>query len=663
MGIKILKSLIQPYLKVNTVILILFAAILLYFNIAVGIFAFLIVFVLFWYYQRLSASKRELLVEYAKAITDDMEETTRHFISKNPLPLCMIDFEGEILWINKKFSEIYEDVEMFHTNIHQITNVKHTEFLNNEDEDKYMLISHGGKIYRVMASSMRSKEEANEENNTTMLYWLDVTNLETLKNLYKDEKLCTAYVNVDNYDDLIASSPDERKAVIAAQIEKTIRQWAAKINASVTRYRSGQYHIAFEYKHFEKLEVNKFAILDEVREIETDADFPASLSMGFGVGAKTPQQLDEYAAAALDLALGRGGDQAVIKKMSKVEYYGGRLQAVEKRNKGKSKIMAHALRQLIDQSPNVVIMGHKKPDMDCFGAALGVYRISKNRNKDTVIVINDYHESLENIYKRAKESGNYRFENSETVLGMMEKDTLLIVLDTHKPSLVECSELLYKTDKIVVIDHHRKDEESIENPTLTYMESYASSTSELITEILQYIGDKKEVDKLEAEALLAGITVDTKSFSVKTGVRTFEAASWLRRSGADTASVRQFFKTDLAFFKRKAQLIADAQILENGIALTYTEELAGNMQVLVSQAADQLLDINGIQASFAAGPTSEGYTAVSGRSLGAVNVQTILEKVGGGGHLTTAGAQLEMEPEEAIEKLKELIVEEDIKLK
>lgn len=661
MGIKILKSLIQPYLKVNTIILILFAAVLFYFNITVGIFAFLIVMILFWYYQRLSVSKKELLVEYAKAITDDMEETTRHFISKNPLPLCMIDYAGEILWINKKFSEIYEDVEMFHTNIHQITNVKHTEFLNNEDEDKYMLVSHGGKTYRVMASSMRSKEgEQHEENNTTMLYWLDITNLETLKNLYKDEKLCTAYVNVDNYDDLIASSPDERKAVIAAQIEKTIRQWAAKINASVTRYRAGQYHIALEYKHFEKLEINKFSILDEVREIETDADFPASLSIGIGVGAKTPQQLDEYAAAALDLALGRGGDQAVVKKMSKVEYYGGRLQAVEKRNKGKSKIMAHALRQLIDQSPNVVIMGHKKPDMDCFGAALGVFRIAKNRNKEAIIVINDYHESLENIYNRAKESENYRFENSETVLGLVEKDTLLIVLDTHKPSLVECPELLYKTDKIVVIDHHRKAEESIENPTLTYMESYASSTSELITEILQYIGDKKEVDKLEAEALLAGITVDTKSFSVKTGVRTFEAASWLRRSGADTASVRQFFKTDLQFFKRKSVLISDAQVLENGIALTYTEEPASNMQILASQAADQLLDINGIRASFAAGPTNEGYTAVSGRSLGEINVQTILEKIGGGGHLTTAGAQLEMTPKEAIEKLKQLISEANI---
>lgn len=658
MGIKILKNLIQPYLKVNTVILVLFAAVLLYFNIAIGIVAVLIICVLLWYYQRLSVSKRALLGEYAQAITQEMEETTRHFISKNPLPLCMIDCAGEILWINKKFSEIYEDVEMFNTNIYQITNIKHTEFLNNEETEKHMLVSHGAKTYRVMASGM--KREKTEEINTTMLYWLDVTNLQTLKNLYKDEKLCTAYINVDNYDDLIASSPDERKAVIAAQIEKTIRQWAAKMNASLIRYRSGQYHIALEYKHFEKLEVNKFSILDEVREIETDADFPASLSMGIGVGAKTPQQLDDYAAAALDLALGRGGDQAVVKKMSKIEYYGGRLQAVEKRNKGKSKIMAHALRQLIDQSPNVVIMGHKKPDMDCFGAALGVFRIAKNRNKEAMIVINDYHESLENIYQRATESENYFFGDNEMALNLMEKDTLLIVLDTHKPSLVECSELLYKTDKIVVIDHHRKAEESIENPTLTYMESYASSTSELITEILQYIGDKKEIEKLEAEALLAGITVDTKSFSVKTGVRTFEAASWLRRSGADTANVRQFFQTDFQFFKRKSVLIANAEVLENGIALTYTDEPLANMQILASQAADELLDIKGIRASFAVGPSNEGYITVSGRSLGEINVQTILEKIGGGGHLTTAGAQLEMTPEEAIKTLKELISELEI---
>lgn len=654
MGIKILRSLINPYLRVNTIILILFAIALLYFNIAVGVCAFLIIACLFVFYSRLSVSKTELLGEYAIDMMEVMEDTTRHFVSNNPLPLCMIDKNsGEIQWINKGFAEIYEDVEIFHTTLQQLTNIKLTEFAHTDDGDKPLLIAHAGRFYRVMGTVMSDGEVQPE--GSIILYWMDVTNLENLKIMYRDERLCTAFINVDNYDDLIACSPDERKAVLAAQIEKTIRQWAAKINASVIRYRAGQYHISFEFRHLEKLEANKFSILDEVREIETDADFPASLSMGLGVNGKSPQQLDEFATTALDLALGRGGDQAVVKRGSNIEYYGGRLQTVEKRNKGKSKIMAHALRQLIDQSPNIMIMGHVRPDMDSFGASLGIFRIAKNRNKEAAVVINEYHESLESIYQRAEDSGNYRFINNEVALEEINKDTLLIVVDVHKPFLTECPELLTQTDKIVVIDHHRKAAEFIENATLTYMESYASSTSELVTEIFQYIGDKKEIDKLEAEALLAGISVDTKSFSVKTGVRTFEAATWLRRSGADTANVRQLFKTDLDFFKRRATLISEAEITEDGVAYTYTEELVPNIQVLASQAADELLNIKGIKASFALGIMDNGQTLISGRSLGDVNVQTVLEKLGGGGHLTTAGAQVDTSPVETIAKLKELM--------
>lgn len=656
MGIKILKSLINPYLRVNTVILIMFAAGLMYFNVAVGAVAFLVIAALFLFYSKLSSSKTELLGEYAQNIIGDMEQTTRHFITDNPLPLCMIDCgSGEIQWINKRFAEIYEDVEIFHTTVQQLTNIKHTEFLNAGESDKPLNVNHGGKTYRIMGSAISAEQMLSQGN--AMLYWLDITNFENLKVMYRDERMCCAFINVDNYDDLIASSPDERKAVIAAQIEKTLRQWAGRLNASFVRYRAGQYHISFEARHMEKLEATKFAILDEVREIETDADFPASLSIGLGVNGKSPQQLDEFATSALDLALGRGGDQAVVKRGSNVEYYGGRLQTVEKRNKGKSKIMAHALRQLIDQSKNVIIMGHKRPDMDSFGASLGIYRIAKNRSKEVAIVINDYHESLESIYQRAEDTGNYRFINNEAALEEISRESVLIVLDVHKPTLTECPQLLTMTDKIVVIDHHRKAEEFIENATLTYMESYASSTSELVTEILQYIGDKKEIDKLEAEALLAGISVDTKSFSVKTGVRTFEAATWLRRSGADTANVRQLFKTDLDFFRRRSALISEAEVTEDGIAFTYTEEQVPNIQVLASQAADELLNIKGIRASFAMGIMPDGLTLISGRSLGELNVQTVLEKLGGGGHLTTAGAQVDYPPEEVIRKLKEILNE------
>jgi len=323
--------------------------------------------------------------------------------------------------------------------------------------------------------------------------------------------------------------------------------------------------------------------------------------------------------------------------------------------------MAHALRQLIDQSDQVIIMGHKKPDMDSFGAALGISRIAINRNKPVSVIINSYNDSLSEMYNRAVASENYQFIKNEEALAIADKDTLLVVVDTHRANMVECPELLDKTDKLVVIDHHRKTEEFIDNATLTYMEAYASSTSELITEILQYIGDKKDIDKLEAEVLLAGITVDTNRFSIKTGVRTFEAASWLRRMGADTANVRQFFQTDLDSIKQRSRIVASSWMASPGIALARCEGKYLDVQVINSRAADEMLNIRGVKASFVIGENEEGLTVISARSLGEVNVQTIMEKLGGGGNLTKAGAQITIPVEEAIAKIEEMIKELDTK--
>ncbi|MBR0598340.1 DHH family phosphoesterase [Sinanaerobacter chloroacetimidivorans] len=599
--------------------------------------------------------KKESMRAYTEHIVKAVDKTMSYSVANHPLPLCLIDSDGMFLWFNKKFSDIYQDAEAANAGIYKITGLKPSDFFT-EDLEKPIVVSHNGKTYRVV-SSFVDEDKANN----AVLYWIDITNYELLKSLYKDEKNCFAYVSVDNYDELIASSPDERKSIIAAEIERTIRQWATKISASVTRFRSYQYFIVFEYKHFEKLEAGKFSILDEVREIETDADFPASLSIGIGVGGKTPQQMDEYATAALDLALGRGGDQAVVKKVNKVEYYGGRLQTVEKRNKGKSRIMAHALRQLIDQSSQVIIMGHKKPDMDSFGAALGICRFAKNRNKEVFVIINSFNETLTEMYNRAYDTGNYKFIKNEDALELVDKDTLVVIVDTHRTTLVECPELLTKTDKLVVIDHHRKTEDFIENATLTYMEAYASSTSELVTEILQYTGDKKDIDKLEAEILLAGITVDTNRFSIKTGVRTFEAASWLRRMGADTANVRQFFQTDIESIKQKAKIISNSVMPYPGVAIAVCEGKHVDVQVINSRAADEMLGIKGVKASFVLGQNEEGTTVISARSLGEMNVQTIMEKLGGGGNLSKAGAQVEISVEEAIQKIVEMIEELDHK--
>lgn len=607
-------------------------------------------------YFKVPGKRTDSMKAYTEHIFQIVDKTMNYSISNHPLPLCMIDSEGIFLWYNKKFADIYQEADLINDGITRVTGLKSSDFFTEDPIEKPVMVTYNGKSYKVLSSYLDE-----DKNKSAVLYWIDMTSYELVKTLYKDEKNCYAYVIVDNYDELISSSPDDRKSIVAAEIDKTIRQWAAKITASITRFRNNQYFIVFEQKHFEKLEANKFSVLDEVREIEADADFPVSLSIGIGVGGKTPQQGDEYAAAALDLALGRGGDQAVVKRVSKIEYYGGRLQTVEKRNKGKSRIMAHALRQLIDQSKQVIIMGHKKPDMDSFGAAIGISRIAMNRNKPVSIIINSYNETLIEMYETAVSTGNYNFIKNEEAIQMTDKDTLVVVVDTSRPSMVECSEILKMTDKLVVIDHHRKTEEFIENASLTYMEVYASSASELVTEILQYSGEKKDFDKFEAEVLLAGITVDTYQFSIKTGVRTFEAASWLRRMGADTVNVRQFFQTDIDSFKLRSQIVSSATIPIPGIAIARCKGRHVDVQVINSKAADEMLNIKGIKASFVIGENEEGFTVISARSLGDVNVQTIMEKLGGGGNLTKAGAQTEIPVEEAMDRIIELIGEAEKK--
>lgn len=651
MANKIFQTIISPFLKAGTILLVLFIAGFFYFNVYAGILSLICSAAFLYFSRRISTKKNDLFEEYAKTVTDEMEETIRHFLYRNPLPLCMIDASDNVLWFNGQFHDLYRDAEMLNSSIRTLAGIQYSDFVQGQKGDHSVLATRQDQKYLVRFSSLEEKQ-----NGHIMLYFMDITDHEALKVAYQEEKLCYAYVNVDNYDELIASSPDERKSILAAQIETVIRQWATRHAATVVRYKSGKYFIIFDQKNLEKLEASKFAILDEIRSVESDADFPTSLTIGIGAGGNSLQELEEFSTAALDLALGRGGDQVVVKRRNRIEYYGGRLQTVEKRNKGKSRIMAHALGQLIEQSGKVVIMGHKNPDMDSIGSALGVSRIVKNRNKEAYILLESYGNTVETVIRLVKEAGQHRLLSAEDAKALVDKDTLIIVVDTHRPRLLDRPELLAQTDKLVVIDHHRKSEDSIENATLAYTEAYASSTAELVTEIMQYTGDgKKTVEKWEAEALLAGMTVDTNSFTIKTGVRTFEAASWLRRNGADPASVRQFFQTDMDFFKLKASIIANAEILPKGFAISTCYGQYPNVEVLTSQSADELLNIKEIRASFVVGSNEEGMTVVSARSLGEVNVQTMMEKLGGGGHMMTAGTQWNRSVEETVEEIKDLI--------
>ena len=570
-----------------------------------------------------------------------------------PMPVCVINRQGKVLEASSRMGDVFLYDRIKDADIFALTGIKVGELYAAAETGEHPLLKRNDKIFKLM---LKQVDETDENSPLTILFD-DVSGLEDLKDRYNDEKVCIAKIQVDNYDELTNSTSTDMRVALTGEIDKLIHKWGAKINASVNRTRNNSYVVWFEQRYLEKLTTEKFGLLDEVRSIESNADFPPSLSIGVGVGGKNPAQTESYADAALDLALGRGGDQAVVKRNIKIEYFGGKLQTVEKSNKGKSRIVGHALKQLVEQSGKIFVMGHKNPDMDSFGSALGIARFCELYDKKASIVIEDYNEALHTIYKQAKESELYHMIGNEKAIAQADSDSLVIVVDTHRPSMVQCRELLDLTEKIVVIDHHRKTEDFIENPVLAYMESYASSASELVAEILQYMASKKSVVKLEAEALLAGMTVDTNGFAVKTGVRTFEAAAWLRRQGADTTEVKRFFQKDRLSFQINAQALASACFYDNGVAVSICDEPHPDEQVICAQVADQLLTVKGISASFVIGANMEGRTVISARSLGDVNVQVIMEKFNGGGHLTTAAAQVDMPKEEAAEKILKIMEE------
>ena len=566
------------------------------------------------------------------------------------VPMCIINSSGKVTRANKKIADVFKYDGIVDGDIFSLTGIKLPEIVRAAQEGTTLYLKRNDKAFKVLSEFIGEGETA-----SIMICFIDNTSFENLKDLYNDDKACVALINVDNMDVLISGSGEDRELEISTVIDKLIRGWSNKMGAAISRCKEHLYEMVLTHKNYKDLVNKKFSILDDAREIETNSDFPVTLSIGIGIGGKTLAESEDYAQDALDLALGRGGDQAVVKNVRNFEYYGGKTQSVEKGYKGKSRIIAHALKLLMTQSSKIFIMGHSNPDLDCFGAALGICRIAKTVDKETYIVMNSYNSTLEDIVTDAKETEEYEFINADKALSLADENSLVVVVDTHRPILVESIELVEKVGRTVVIDHHRKSEGCLPNLILSYMESYASSASELVTEIVQYACEKRVLTKMEADALLAGIMVDTNRFAVKAGVRTFEAASWLRRAGADLEKVRRYFQADSESFRIRAMCIANAQFFEGGIAMSVCPGENPNAQIVNSQVADELLTIKGIKASFVAGINSQGKTVISARSLGDVNVQVIMEKFGGGGHFNTAGAQSDLSPEEILTEIRMVI--------
>ena len=604
-----------------------------------------------WYTMWTNKKRKAELSEQLKDLTLNVNTTAKTTLINSPFPLAIVETNGNVIWKSEKFVTEFEnlDINMNEYLSEIVRSIKLT--IENSDEGKQEKvrgtidtnIKIENKMYNVLGSYVKShKMHQKEQEYTTILYFIDETYLKKLEQEQKDSDICIGIIMIDNYEEISQRISSEIKPQLIAKMEKYIYDWAAKYNSLIVKSDRDTFFCIMEQKYLKEAEADKFNILDEVKDIDVPDITQPTLSIGFSDDGDNNAEKAESARTVIDIALGRGGDQAIVKMDGRYQFFGGRTQEVEKRTKVKARIVSHALKELISEADNVILMGHSNGDMDSIGSSLGLYRLTKTLGKEAKIVNETTGIGLDNFLTEAKKTEEYAdcFITKQEALDSVKPNTLLIVTDTHKKSYVEVPELLEKVNKIVVVDHHRRSTDYIENAILTFHEVYASSASELVTEILEYSQLDIELTQIEVEALYAGIMLDTKNFTFKTGVRTFEAAAYLRKCGVDIIKVKKWFQSDLHTYQIISEIVSKSEIVNDSIAISTYENDDENANIIAAKAADELLTIGGITASFVLGKTGDKIY-ISGRSIGGINVQLILEKLGGGGHITLAGAQLE----------------------
>lgn len=618
----------------------------------------IIVFALVLIYNYYTNNKRKSeLSETLQDLTLSVDSAAKTSLINSPFPLIILETDGNIIWRSSKFASEFANIDIDNYIQELSIDIKdeikkrqaNSKDKTNRDIIKQMEI--GKKTYKILGKYVNVKK--NKREYMVILYFIDDTENVKLQKEYQDSKSCVSIIMVDNYEETMHQIESEERPQFIAEIDKYIYDWTDETNGVLIKTEKDRYIYLFEQRYLEKIKEDKFSILDKIKDIDMNEKVQFTLSIAVSNEGATDKEKYKSAQAAMDIVLGRGGDQAVIRENDIYKFFGGRAQEVEKRTKVKARIVAQALENLIKESKKVMIMGHTNPDMDCVGASLGIYRLAKTLERNAYIVIDTKTPTLEAFRKSIEKDEEYEdvIINKEVALENVDEDTLLVVVDTHKANYVESSELLEKAKEIVIIDHHRRSADFIEEATLTFQEVYASSASELVTELLQYVEEKIELKTLEAESLYAGIMMDTKNFTFKTGVRTFEAAAYLRKCGVDIIHVKKWFQSDLESFNRIAEIVRKAEIVSDTIAISICEEEAKDVNVVCAKAADELLTISEITASFVIGKLDD-KVCISGRSIGDINVQIILEKLGGGGHITLAGAQIEgMTIEEAKQEL------------
>ncbi|MCM3478972.1 DHH family phosphoesterase [Caldibacillus thermoamylovorans] len=607
-----------------------------------------IIILLYFFYLLIKQSVKfqKEVDHYISLLSHRVEKVGEEALLQMPIGILLVDEEYTIEWANPYMLSVFQEESLIGTSVYDIAD-ELIQMMIQENERKVITLHE--RKYRVFYK----REEK-------LLYFFDITEQALIEQKYEDEQPVIAIIFLDNYDEVTQGMDDLARGSLNSRVTSLLNEWASQYGIYLKRVSGDRFIAFFNEKILAVLEKGKFSILDNIREMTAKNNLPLTLSIGVGAGSSSLPELGSYAQSSLDLALGRGGDQAAIKLPNgKIKFYGGKTNPMEKRTRVRARVISHALSELIQDSDRIFIMGHKYPDMDAVGAAIGILKIAQMNQRESYVILNEQEidSGVRKLLSEVKQKTDIysHFISPQEALEINMTNALLVIVDTHKPSLVIEEKLVNRCERIVVIDHHRRSEEFVQNPLLVYMEPYASSTSELVTELLQYQPNRK-IDILEATALLAGIIVDTKSFTLRTGSRTFDAASYLRAKGADTVLVQKFLREDLDTFIKRAKLVEKVEFYKEGIAITKGEPSESYNNVLIAQTADLLLAMENVEASFVISKRPDDMVGISARSLGKINVQIIMEQLEGGGHLTNAATQLrDITINEAEKQLKAVI--------
>lgn len=620
-----------------------------------------ILVVVFLYFHSKTMIMNELI-----SFATQYGQVQKTLLNEFAVPYALLDYNGKILWMNEAFSTLTGKKKRYRKAVSCVFPEIAGDKLPKKEE-KEVNIRYNERDYKAVMKSVSLKKlleesglvEMESHSDLIALYLFDETELNQYIRQKEDEKLVTGLLYLDNYDEALDSVEEVRRSLLAALIERKLGKYFSEVDCLLKRLEKDKFILVMRQKSLEELKKKRFNILEDVKTVDIGNDMAVTISIGIGLNAPTYAQSYEYSRIAIDLALGRGGDQVVIKDKDQMTFFGGKSQQMGKNTRVKARVKAHALREFMISNDKVIVMGHKISDVDSIGAGIGIYRAAKSLNKRAHIVVNNPTMSVRPIIESFRQNADYdehMFINSEAAREIVDSNTVVVVVDTNKPSYTECEELLQKTKTIVVLDHHRQGSEVIKNAVLSYIEPYASSTCEMVAEILQYFSDDIRIYNIEADALYSGIMIDTNNFTAKTGVRTFEAAAFLRRCGADVTRVRKMFRDDVKSYKAKAEAIRNVETYKGSFAISVCpSEGIDSPTVVASQAANELLNVDSIRASFVL-TDYQNKIYISARAIDEVNVQIIMERLGGGGHINMAGAQLPgISVNEAIRQLKETL--------